>query len=102
MPPVVTQTLKLLVRGQAVATLTDTGQKVDGTDDKPCRAFTEERPQSLAELPFGPATIEVIGKDAVGVEKFRKTFDTFVGIGQVNPTLQFDLPAPPVDAGSDI
>ena len=103
-PPVATQSLKLLIRGQAVATLTDTGQKVDGTDDKPCREFTEERPQSVAELPFGPATIEMIGKDAVGVEKFRKTFDTFVGIGQVNPTLQFDLPVapvPPVDAPPD-
>ena len=73
-PPVVTQTLRLLVGGQAVATLTDSGQKVDGTDDKPCREFTEERPQSVADLPFGPATIEIVGKDSVGVEKFRKTF----------------------------
>ncbi len=101
-PPVDMQTLTLLVRGQPVAMLTDSGQKVDGTDDKPCRALTEERPQSVADVPFGPATIEVVGKDAVGVEKFRKTFDTFVGIGQVNPTLRFDVPAPPVDAGSDI
>ena len=98
-PPVATQTLTLLVRGQPVATLTDSMQKVDGTDDKPCRALAEERPQSVADLPFGPATLEVVGKDSVGVEKFRKSFDTFVGIGQVNPTVQFDVPAPPpVDA----
>ncbi len=99
-PPVVTQTMKLLVGGQPVATLTDTGQKVDGIDGKPCREIAEARPQGVADLPFGPATIEVTGKDSVGVEKFKKTFDTFVGIGQVNPTLQFDVPALP-DAPPD-
>jgi hypothetical protein len=92
-PPVVTQSLKLLVRGQPVTALTDTGQKVDGTDDKPCHELSEEKPQNVMDLPFGPATLEVVGKDSAGVEKYRKLFDTFVGIGQVNPTLQFSVPA---------
>jgi hypothetical protein len=102
-PPLTTQTLTLKVRNQVVSKLTDKGQKVDGTDPKPCRELTEEAPQSIADVPFGPATFEVLGKDSLGVTQYKKTFDTFVGVGQVNPTLMFDVPGPDaaVDAAVD-
>jgi hypothetical protein len=75
------------------------GQKLDGTDPEPCRALTEEFPQTAKELPFGPATLVVEGKDPGGNMKYTKSFDVFVGAGLSNPTLTFDVPAPPVDAG---
>jgi cysteine-rich repeat protein len=104
-PPVVTQTLTFTPRLQVGTSFNDLGQKLDGTDDKPCRELTADVPQNIADVPFGPATMDVVGKDAMGVVQFHKTFDTFVGVGQVNPTLVFDVPTPdaamPVDAATD-
>jgi hypothetical protein len=88
---VATQTLKLMIHGQPTDKLADNGQKLDGTDDKPCRS--EEFAQFAEGLPFGPATIRITGKDAGGAMKFEREFDTFIGVGKNNPTLTFDVPA---------
>lgn len=102
-PPVVTQTLTLMIGGTTVATaLTDAGQKLDGTDPRPCRLFTEQFSQFAEGLPFGPATFTVTGKDAVDAVAFEASIDTFVGAAKNNPTITYDVPAPPPpDAGVD-
>lgn len=103
-PPVAKQTLKLTAGGQVVtAQLTDLGQKVDGTDPQPCRASTGFA-QFVTMLPFGPATLLVIGTDAANTVRFSHQFDTFVGAGKNNPTITYNDPspdAPPADAGVD-
>lgn len=100
-PPVVTQELTLTAGGTVRTESTSIDnvvfQKLDGTDPKPCRAFTDPFPQNVAGLPFGPATLLVIGKDAGSVVVFQNTFSTFIGAGVFNPTLTYDL----VDAGVD-
>jgi hypothetical protein len=73
-------------------------QKLDGTDVKPCQEFTAAFPQNVMGIPFGPATLLVVGKDAADVVLFQHTFDTFIGAGVFNPTLTYDNP---VDAGID-
>ncbi|MBA2538893.1 MAG: hypothetical protein H0V17_04595 [Deltaproteobacteria bacterium] len=102
-PTVVTQTLTLMVDGGTVATATtDVGQKLDGSDPKPCRKLGESFAQFAEGLPFGPATLTVIGKDALGEVAFDNTFDAFIGAAKNNPTITFDVPAPPPpDAGVD-
>lgn len=101
-PPVTTQNLKLTVVGGVTAAMTDMGQRMDGTDDKPCRPLTEQFAQFVEGLPFGPASIVVVGKDAGGV-KFTHQFDTFIGASKFNPTFTFDDPPPdaPPDAPPD-
>ncbi len=102
-PPVAMQILKLTMvgNGQTVTGLTDSGQRLDGTDPEPCRALTDQFPQSSLMLPFGPATLVVEGRDPGGQMKYQKSFDTFVGAGISNPTLTFDSPGPMPDAGVD-
>jgi hypothetical protein len=101
-PNVVTQTLTLMVGGTATTIVTDIGQKLDGTDPKPCRKLDEPFAQFAEGLPFGPATLSVVGKDGVGDVAFDQTFETFVGAAKNNPTIEFDvLPPPPPDAGVD-
>lgn len=95
-PAVATQELTLKVNGQQVTQATETGQPLDGTSG-PCQPSTQD--QLAKEIPFGPATILIVGKDGDGAEQFRKQFDTFVGGGRTNPTMHFDLPGP--DAGID-
>ena len=101
-PPVATQVLTLTaggtVRTESSSIDNTVFQKLDGTDPKPCAAFTAAFPQNVMGLPFGPATLLVIGKDAADVVVFQHTFDTFIGAGVFNPTLQFDVP---VDAAVD-
>jgi hypothetical protein len=91
---VATQNLKLLIGGQPVDKLVDNGLRLDGSEDRPCRSHTEEFAQYVEDLPFGPATLVVTGKDAMGSMRFERQFETFVGVGQNNPTLMFDVPAP--------
>lgn len=98
-PPVATQTLKLTAGGAVTTALTDMGQKLDGTDPKPCRLLTEQFAQFAETLPFGPATLVVVGKDAGGTVRFMHQFDTFVGATKNNPTITFDVPGP--DAAID-
>jgi hypothetical protein len=67
-------------------------QRLDGTDPKPCAPYTAMFPQNVMGLPFGPATLLVVGKDAAGGNViFRTQFDTFIGAGVFNPTLSFDV-----------
>jgi len=92
-PAVVTQTVTLTAGG-VVRTETSSidnapFQKLDGTDPKPCQAFTAPFPQNVMGLPFGPATILVVGKDSVDAVVYRTQFDTFIGAGVFNPTLSF-------------
>jgi hypothetical protein len=109
-PPIKHQVLTLTAGGTVVTTATtDKGQKLDGSDPQPCRALSEafaqfapEMPQTQPGLPFGPATLHVIGTDASGEVRFDHEFDTFVGAAKNNPTIVFDVPAPPPpDAGVD-
>lgn len=96
-PNVATQTLTLMVDGGTIVTtvVTDSGQRLDGTDPQPCRPNTEPFAQFAEGLPFGPATLTVTGSDAGGTLAFEHTFDTFIGAGKNNPTIMFDVAALP-------
>lgn len=106
-PNVVTQTLTLMVGGSTVATQeTDKGQKLNGMDPKPCRALSESFAQFAEGIPSGPATLVVVGRDENDEIAFETSFDTFVGAAKNNPTITFDVmapppPDPPPDAGVD-
>ena len=98
-PHVAIQQLKLLVGGHVVHAMTDDGQQTDGQDDKPCRSLSEQFAQFVKQLPFGPITLQVVGKDMGNSVRFEHQFDTFVGAGSNNPTITFDVPGP--DASLD-
>ncbi len=98
-PPVLTQTLEMRSGGVVIDKQTDKGQKLDGMDPKPCRALGEQFAQFAEDLPYGPATFHVIGKDVLGNVRYDRRFDTFVGVAKNNPTITFDLVTP--DAGVD-
>ncbi len=98
-PPVAKQQLKLTAGGQVVTALTDTGQKLDGTDAVACRALSEQFAQFAEGLPFGPATFVVTGKAQNNEVLYEHEFETFVGATKNNPTITFDVPGP--DAGVD-
>jgi hypothetical protein len=103
-PAVATQVLTLTVGGTIAAQLTDSGQKLDGSDPEPCRLASDQLPQRANMVPFGPATFLIVGQDASGIEQYRQQFDTFVGAGPTNPELIFDLAGPdamPADAMVD-
>lgn len=91
-PTVATQLLMLMVGGTPVTKLTESGQHLDGSAAGPCMPSTTD--QVAKDVPFGPATMLIVGQDGDGVEQFRKQFDTFVGGGRTNPTMKFDLPGP--------
>ena len=95
---IATQVLTLSVGGSVVAQLTDSGQRLDGTDPEPCRALEENFPQSATQVPFGPAKLTVEGRDSTNAVMFHHDFDTFVGAGITNPTITYDVPTP--DAGT--
>lgn len=101
-PPVSSQVLTLTIGGQVVTARTDTNQKLDGTDPAPCRPLGELA-QFVQQLPFGPAKLHVVGTGQNASDVlFDHEFDTFVGAGTFNPTITFDVPAPPPpDAGVD-
>ncbi|MGE0399059.1 MAG: hypothetical protein AB7T06_20280 [Kofleriaceae bacterium] len=92
----------LMVNGSVVAqrTTNPADQPLDGSVDIPCVPSTG-MPLTVANVPWGPATLHVIGKNDANEVLGDHTFDTFVGAGMFNPTLTFDTPA---DAGvpSDI
>ncbi|MCX5743781.1 MAG: hypothetical protein NT062_14915 [Proteobacteria bacterium] len=92
-PPVTTQVLTMMIGGQPVTKPTHAGQRVDGTDPQPCATTFDY----IELLPFGPATFAIVGKDAGGVVRFQQQYDSFVGVGTFNPTINYDLPLP--DAG---
>lgn len=92
---VVTQNVTLTVNGTVVTQTADNGQKLDGTDPKPCYDIGQAFPQSATMVPFGPATLKVDGYNSgsTTVPVFSKTIDTFVGAGITNPTITYDVPA---------
>lgn len=90
-PPVVTQNLRLRIGGVLYDGVTDTNQPLDGSGPQACRSSDDEFPQSALAVPFGPATLQVDGIDEFGAIAFTETFDTFVGAGISNPTLEFAL-----------
>lgn len=88
------QVLTLTVNGTPVTAMTDSGQRLDGSDPEPCRPLEDNFPQSATNVPFGPAHLVVDGRDTGNAMVFHHEFDTFVGAGITNPTITFDVPAP--------
>lgn len=89
--------LTLTVNGVVVSqrTTNPADQPLDGSTDIPCVPSTG-MPLTVMSVPWGPATLHVIGKNDADEVLGDHTFDTFVGAGLFNPTLTFDTPA---DAG---
>ncbi len=85
------QTVTLTVGGQVVTQMTTEGEPLDGSAPFTCVPASNPSPISALQVPFGPATILIVGYNA-GVEQFRGTFDTFVGAGPSNPTIDYDVP----------
>ena len=98
---VATQELTLTVGGQTFTGMTDTMHHLNGMDPEMCKPLEDNFPESAVQVPFGPATFTVVGKDMGGNVHFQHTFDTFVGAGISNPTITYDVPAPTMDAGVD-
>lgn len=97
---VAVQNLTLVAGGQLVSQRNNHGHAMNGSEDAPCWPLTSSSPENVMELPFGPATFHVVGKDASDEVLFEQEFDTFIGAGKFNPTLTFDVaPVPPPDAG---
>jgi hypothetical protein len=99
-PPVAVQELTLEINGQMFTGMTDTMHHMNGMDPEMCKPLEDNFPESALTVPFGPATLTVVGKDNGGNVHFEHTFDTFVGAGISNPTITYDVPAP-ADAGVD-
>lgn len=97
------QILQLTIGGQIVNAMTDGGQLVDGVDKADCRPLTEEFAQFIQGLPFGPATMKVQGTAQNNDVLYEQEFDTFIGAGQSNPPLTYDITPPdaPIDAPVD-
>ena len=89
----------LMSGGTVIHAMTDSGQLVDGTDSKPCRPLSEQFAQFVTALPFGPVTLLVVGHDHGNHVAFEHQFDTFVGAGSNNPTINLDVLPP--DAAVD-
>ena len=100
-PPVSVQELTLTVNGQMFTGMTDTMHHMNGMDPEMCKPLEDNFPESALTVPFGPATLTVVGKDNGGNVHWTHSFDTFVGAGISNPTITYDVPAAPMDAGVD-
>jgi hypothetical protein len=95
-PAMVTKmNLTLTAGGQVVTARNDQGDKLDGSMDSQCWELTQQFPLSVMGLPFGPATLNVVGKGTGNTVLFEKQFDTFIGAGTFNPTFTFDVAAAP-------
>ena len=103
-PPVTRQRVLMKIGGVPVTTTTmwnnQPGYKLDGMVAAPCVLSTISLAERANALPFGPATLSVIGTDALGTNRFSGSFETFVGAGTANPVLTFDVQTA-VDAGVD-
>lgn len=104
-PPVTTQLVTMTIGGVPVASLTSNANglpayRVDGTQPIACVASTPTIGEHVDGLPFGPARISIVGRNSGGAEMFRETFDTFVGAGRANPTIELDVDST-IDAGVD-
>jgi len=90
--PVVEQVLDLTRGGEYVATETKTMDSLQGATS-PCRALTENEPQTILDVPFGPATLLIQGLDTDSNVVYETSFETFIGAGVNNPELVFDVAA---------
>lgn len=105
MPPVTIQVVTMTINGVPVNALTSDANglpayNVNGTQPIGCVNSTASIAERIDNLPFGAARVSVIGRDAGGAEMFRETFDTFVGAGRANPTIELDVDST-IDAGID-
>ena len=100
-PPVVSQRLTLNGAGHDGGRddRASTARSSTARTPQPCYPLEASFPQIAKSVPFGPATLTVVGMDGSGAVQFEHTFDTFVGAGISNPTITFDVPPP--DAGID-
>ncbi len=93
---VASQQITLTVDG-TVVTQSTTGADplpLDGSASGVCVNASNPSPQSALLVPFGVATIDIVGLDSGDNEVYSGTFDTFVGAGISNPTLDFDIVGP--------
>lgn len=90
-PPVAQQRLRLERAGVAIADTTTAGDAFDGSESSPCRPYADLSPQSALGVPWGHATITIVGYDNRGAELYRGTRATFIGAGPTNPELLFDV-----------
>ena len=88
--PVVMQELTFSRDGSPVAVATKAGDPLDGTQSL-CRSLGDNEPQTILDIPFGPATLRIVGYDSVGDARYDQTFDTFVGAGVNNPEFRFQV-----------
>jgi cysteine-rich repeat protein len=98
-PPVAKHVLRLERDGTPLPGLTDEGDPIDGSAPGVCRPFTEQFPQAVNGLAWGPATMTITGLDASDTPQFMETFDTFVGAGPANPDAVLDVNSLAPDAG---
>ena len=92
-PPVVEELITLRVEGEVVGSSTVEGTPVDGSRPGPCRGTGSEFPETVLDVPFGAAEIDVVGLGSDGAILYEGRFETFVGAGVNNPELVFDVPA---------
>ncbi len=88
------QLLTLTRESQFLANMTKAGDSLQGGVSA-CYPADFEEPQTVLELPFGPAKLRIQGLDSEGTAIFESTFDTFIGAGLNNPELVFDVDAVP-------
>lgn len=98
-PPVLQHVLRLERGGQPLPGMTNNGDPIDGSAPGMCRDASDEFPQTINGLVWGPATFTIEGRDASGQARFRETFDTFIGAGLSNPEINFDVDSLDPDAG---
>ncbi|HEY0250298.1 MAG TPA: hypothetical protein VGC41_02185, partial [Kofleriaceae bacterium] len=91
--PVAFQTVQLLdMMGNPIAATADNGQILDGMDKKACYDVSQQFPQSVTGLPFGPVQLVVKGyADASSAAIYSSTIATFIGAGITNPTITYDV-----------
>jgi hypothetical protein len=99
-PPIVTQKLKLDRDGTLLGAVTDSGQAMDGVASAPCHVSAPNMFEFAQGLASGFATLTVTGTDDQG-EDHTEVFDTFVGVGTNNPTVEYSVDLPLPDAGVD-
>jgi hypothetical protein len=99
-PAVTQQVLTLSRDGVPVAISTQNGAPLDGSAPATCEDSDNSGPaQAALAVPFGPATLHIVGLDADDVPRVEQSFETFVGAGVTNPILHFDVGSLAPDAG---
>ncbi|MBT8492850.1 MAG: hypothetical protein KJO07_07295 [Deltaproteobacteria bacterium] len=76
--------------GRPVAGYTKAGDPLDGSPSD-CYSKSENEPQTILDVPFGPATLVVQGLDAEANVVYESSFPTFIGAGLLNDEVSFDV-----------